>query len=99
MEQNGIRPGNSFNTVKQSIAEKLEQAAGSLGRHTQQDTVLGPCGRQASEWLHQSAAYVRDFDLERADRQLRNQIRTYPGRSMLIGLAAGVLVGLLIRRR
>jgi len=99
MEQSGTRSGNSFNTVKQSIAEKLERAAGSLGRQTDEGAVLGPYGRQASAWLHHSAAYVRDFDLERANTQLRNQIRTYPGRSMLIGLAAGVMVGLLLRRR
>jgi ElaB/YqjD/DUF883 family membrane-anchored ribosome-binding protein len=49
--------------------------------------------------LHQSAAYVRDFDIQRADMQMRNQIRAHPGRTILIGLAAGIMVGFLIRRR
>ena len=99
MEQSGTNSGNSYKSLRETIAEKLERAAGSLGRQTEQGSELGPYGQQASKWLHQSADYVRNFDLERADRQLRNQIRTYPGRSMLIGLAAGFLVGMLIRRR
>jgi len=91
--------GNSFNSVKQSIAEKLERAASSLGRQSEEGSVLRPYGRQASEWLHQSAEYVRDFDIQRADAELRNQIRTHPGRTILAGFGVGVLVGLLIRRR
>ncbi len=91
--------GNSFNSVKQSIAEKLERAASSLGRQSEEGSVLGPYGRQASEWLHQSAEYVRDFDIERADAELRNQIRMHPGRTILAGFGVGLLVGLLIRRR
>lgn len=99
MEQSGMKSGHSLNNLKENLADKLDRAAGSLGRQTEEGSVLGPYGRQASEWLHQSAAYVRNFDIERADTQLRNQIRTYPGRSMLIGMAAGVLLGLLLRRR
>lgn len=97
--ESGIKSGNSFNNIKESIAERLERAAGSLGRQTEEGSALGPYSRHASEWLNQSAAYVRDFDIKRVDTQLRNQIRAYPGRSMLIGLAAGILVGLWIRRR
>ena len=99
MQQSGATSGNSFNSVKQSIAERLERAACSLKGQPEQGSALGPYSRQASEWLHQSAEYVKDFDLQRADMQLRNQIRTYPGRSVLIGLGAGMLVGMWIRRR
>lgn len=98
MEQSGTRSGNSFNHVKESIAEKLERAAGSLSG-SEEGSALGPYSQQASEWLHQSADYVRKFDLKQADMQLRRQIQTYPGRTVLISLAAGVLVGLWIRRR
>ena len=96
--ESGTLQGSSFNVLKESIAEKLEQAAGSLGQSAG-GSALGPYSQQASEWLHQSAAYVRDFDIKRADTHLRNQIRTYPGRSMLIGLAAGILIGCWLRRR
>ncbi len=97
--ESGIKSGNSFSAVKESIAEKLERAAGSLGRQSEEGSPLGPYSQQASEWLHQSAAYVRNFDIKRADMQLRNQIRAYPGRSMLVGFAAGILIGYWIRRR
>lgn len=96
--ESGTRTGNSFNALKQSIAGKIERVAGSLER-SEEGSPLGPYSQQASEWLHQSADYVRNFDVERADMHLRNQIRTYPGRSMLIGLAAGMLIGFWIRRR
>lgn len=99
MERNGPMSGNSFSTFKENIAERLHRAAGSLARQTGEESVFWPCSRQASEWLHHSAEYVKNFDVQRADEQIRNQIRTYPGRSMLVCLAAGILVGLWIRRR
>lgn len=98
MDDSGIRSGNPLNGVKESLAEKLDWAAGALGG-TEEGGALGPYSQQASEWLHHSADYIRNFDIKRADMQLREQIRNNPGRSMLIGLAAGFLVGLLIRRR
>ncbi len=100
MENNGAtESGNSFNNVKRSIAEKLEQAAVSLGKQSEGSHALGPYSQQASQWLHQSADYVRDFDIKKADMELRHQIRTHPGKSLLIGVGVGVLVGLLLRRR
>lgn len=91
--------GNSFNSVKASIAEKIEQVACSLGRQTEEGSVLGPYSQQASAWLHQSAAYVRDFDVKQADADLRKQISNNPGKSVLIGVGAGLMLGLMIRRR
>jgi len=94
-----VTPGNSFNNLKKSIAEKLDQAAGSLGRQTEGSPVLGPCGQQASEWLHCSAEYVRELDVQKADLELRRQIGAHPGRSILISLTAGLLAGLWLRGR
>ena len=100
MENNsGTETGSSFNSVKQTIAEKLDQAAVSLGGQSEGGQVLGPYSQQASEWLHQSANYVREFDIKNADAKLRNQIRTHPGKSLLIGVGVGMLLGLLLRRR
>ena len=99
MENNsGTESGNSFNHVKQTIAEKLEQAAHSLGRQSE-GGALGPYSQQASQWLHQSAEYVRDFDIQKADTELRNQIKMHPGKSLLIGVGVGMFLGLLWRRR
>jgi ElaB/YqjD/DUF883 family membrane-anchored ribosome-binding protein len=95
----GTESCDPFNNVKQTIAEKLERAAASLGRQSEGGRVLGPYSQQASQWLHQSADYVREFDVKKADTELRNQIRTHPGKSLLIGVGAGMLLGLLLRRR
>jgi hypothetical protein len=96
--ESGTQSGNSFNALKESIAGKLDRAAGCLGQ-SEEGSPRGPYNQQASEWLRQSADYVRNFDVKRADMHLRNQIRAYPGRSMLISLAAGMLIGFWIRRR
>jgi len=99
MQFSGVTPGNSFNALKKSIAEKLDQAAGSLGRQTEAGRVLGPCSQQASEWLHYSAEYVRELDVQEADLELRRRISAHPGRSLLIGLTAGLMAGLWLRGR
>jgi hypothetical protein len=88
----------SFDAFKESIAEKLDRAAGSIQRQTESSQSLGPYSQHASEWLHHSAQYVREFDIQQADLDLRRQIRTHPGKSLLIGLAAGLVVGILVRR-
>ena len=99
MENSGAESGRSFATFKENIAEKLERAACSLERQAESGQAMGPYSRQASEWLHHSARYVRAFDIKQADADLRNQIRTHPGKSILIGLAAGAVVGYMFRRR
>jgi ElaB/YqjD/DUF883 family membrane-anchored ribosome-binding protein len=100
MENNsGTESGNSFNNIKQAIAEKLERAAISLGQQSKSGHVVGPYSQQASQWLHQSADYIREFDIKKADTELRNQIRMHPGKSLLIGVGVGILLGLLVRRR
>jgi hypothetical protein len=99
MENGSAESSRSFTAFKETIAEKLDRAAGSLGNKSETGRPLGPYSRQASEWLHQSAQYIRAFDVKRADADLKNQIRLHPGKSILIGLAAGIAVGFLIRRR
>jgi len=93
MDNSETGSGNSFSNVKEAIAEKLEQAASSLRRAS------GGCGQQASDWLHHSAEYVRSFDVQKADMELRNRIRMHPGRCLLIGLGAGIFLGCMLRRR
>ncbi len=99
MELNGISPGNSFNALKNTIAEKLERAADSLGRESESGEVPGSYCLSASEWLRHSAEYVRELDLKKADLELRYRIRAHPAQSIVIALTAGVLTGLWLRRR
>ena len=99
MENVGAESSKSFNAFKETMAKKLEQAAGSLGRQSETVQALSSYSRQASEWLHQSAQYVRAFDVKQADADLKNQVCLHPGKSILLCLAAGFAVGLIVRGR
>jgi len=99
MDNGDAESRQSFAAFKETIAEKLDRAAGSLGEKSETGWPMGPYSQQASEWLHQSARYIRAFDIKRADADLKNQIRMHPGKSILISLAAGIAVGFIVRRR
>ena len=88
--------------AKLKLAEKLDNIAATLkekaaGSSEQSD--LASYGRDASDILHQSAAYVRDFDYDQAEAEVRGHIRQQPGRSLMIAGGVGLLLGFLLRRR
>jgi ElaB/YqjD/DUF883 family membrane-anchored ribosome-binding protein len=88
--------------VKNIIADKVRNVAEALGeKAADQDAKsdIAQYGKQASEWLDQSAEYVRQFDYEQADAKVREYVRQSPGRSLLIAGAAGLIIGAIFRRR
>jgi ElaB/YqjD/DUF883 family membrane-anchored ribosome-binding protein len=91
-----------FENVKNIIADKLHNAAEALSeKATGQGAQCGIAHyrKQASEWLDQSSEYVREFDYEQADAQVREYVRQSPGRSLLIAGAIGLFIGAILRRR
>ena len=91
-----------FEKVKNIIADKLRNSVEAPGEIAAvQDTQSGVArhGNQASEWLDQSAEYVRQFDYEQADARVREYVRQSPGRSLLIAGAVGLVIGAILRRR
>ena len=91
-----------FENVKNIIADQLESVAEALGENaTGQDAQSGIAhyGKQASEWLDQSAGYVRQFDYEQAEARARECIKQHPGRSLLVAGAVGLIIGAALRRR
>ena len=91
-----------FGNVKNIIADKLHNVAEALGeKAADQDAQSNTAhyGKQASEWLDQSAEYVRQFDYEQADAKVREYVRQTPGRSLLIAGAVGLIIGAILRRR
>ena len=91
-----------FENVKNIIADKFHNVAEALGeKAADQDAQSGIAhyGKQASEWLDQSAEYVRHFDYEQADAKAREYVRQSPGRSLLIAGAVGLIIGAILRRR
>jgi len=101
-EFQGSGKSTGFKNAKNSIADKLHSVAETLaGKAADQDTPSGiaQCGKQASEWLDQSAEYVRQFDYKQADAKAREYVRQSPGRSLLIAGVAGLILGAILRRR
>ena len=91
-----------FEKVQNIIADKLHNVAEALSeKATDQDRKSGmsQCRKQASEWLDQSAGYVRQFDYDQADTKVREYVKQSPGRSLLIAGAVGLIIGAILRRR
>ena len=102
-ELQGSDKSTGFENVKNIIADKLHNVADALyEKEADQDgqSDMAQYGKQASEWLDQSAEYVRQFDYyEQADAKIREYVRQSPGRSLLIAGAVGVIIGAILRRR
>jgi ElaB/YqjD/DUF883 family membrane-anchored ribosome-binding protein len=94
------RSGNStFNNIKSAVADKLKAAAQNLeGRATQNSSVSG-YAKQASGWLAGAADYVRDADTDQVKSDIQRQVRSNPGRTLLIAGAVGLALGALLKRR
>jgi len=92
--------GVSLDTIKEVVADKLHAVAGAIQQkagQNQQDQGGGYVG-QAAGWLDNAADYVREVDPQRVKTDLQKQVRSNPGRSLLIAGAAGLLLGFLLRR-
>ena len=101
-EFRGSGQSTGLKNAKNSIADTLHKVAEALaGKAANQDAPSGIAqyGKQASEWLDQSAEYVRQFDYEQADAKVREYVRQSPGRSLLIAGAVGLIIGAILRRR
>lgn len=97
------RSGNStFNQFKTTVADQLHAAADKLQEKSRNASVpneWGNYGDQAANMLNRSADYINDFDVDQVKADLGNQMRSNPGRSLLIAAAAGLALGVLVRRR
>jgi hypothetical protein len=92
----------TFHNIKNTVADKIHEAADSIRRKSDSPdapAVLSTYGMQASTLLDRSAECIREFDIKQADTQIQEQIRSNPGRSLLIALGAGLLIGIWLRRR
>jgi len=90
----------TLDTIKEAVADKLHAAAGVIQEkadQNQRSPVAGYAG-QAAGWLDDAAGYVREVDPQRVKSDLQNEVRRNPGRSLIIAGAAGLLVGILLRR-
>lgn len=90
-------PGSS--PIKAKLAHGLRSAAASLERNGPQYGEMSGYVRKASRWLDNAGDYVEDLNPTQVKSDIQRQMRTNPGRSLLIAGAVGLIVGTLFRRR
>ena len=91
----------SCDELKAILADKIHKVAEALrDKAAEQDAHSGAAHyrNEASEWLEQSAEYVREFDDRQADAKFREYVKQSPERSLLIAGAVGLVIGTLWRR-
>jgi ElaB/YqjD/DUF883 family membrane-anchored ribosome-binding protein len=101
-EFQGTGKPSGLENVKNIIADKVHNLAEAIGEKAadqESQSGIAQYGKQASEWLDQSAEYVRQFDYEQTGARVREYVRQSPGRSLLIAGAVGLIVGTILRRR
>ena len=95
--------GDALGQIKTAVSSKVRSAASSIHRTANQvgnqQEGLSEYGHQAATWLERSADYIQDFEPQEVVDQVRQEVRRNPGRSLLIAGAAGLVLGVLFRRR
>ena len=93
---------NEIEKVQYLLAEKLDRIAETIHQKTarsDEQSEIASYGKEASHVLHQSADYIREFDYEKADADVRGYIQEQPGKSILIAGGVGLLLGIFFRRK
>jgi len=97
-----VTPNTVVDKLKNAVADQLKHAAATIeekAASVQGPGQLGEYGRKAADWLDCSAEYVRNIDPDQVKLDIENQVKKNPGRSLLIAAAAGLFLGILVRRR
>jgi len=91
----------TLESVKNTIADKLHTAAGIIEKRVEQnqENPVADYANRASSWLDDAADYIRDFEPQKAKADLQRQVRSNPGRSLMVAAGAGLVLGILFRRR
>lgn len=92
--------GNSkLTNIKETVADKLHATAAAIKQKGgQSQGELRGYANQAAGWLDGAADYVQEIDPQKVKSDIQNQVKRNPGRSLLIAGAAGLLIGVLLRR-
>jgi ElaB/YqjD/DUF883 family membrane-anchored ribosome-binding protein len=101
-ELQGSTKSTGFRNARNIVADRLHDVAGALAGKAENrgaSSGIARYGKQASEWMDQSAEYVRKFDHKQEDARVREYVRQSPGRSLLIAGAVGLILGAILRRR
>lgn len=101
-EQHKTEMSHGSGEIQAVIANEMEKVSELIGRKTsdqEADSTINEFGKQAAEWLDQSADYVRQFEYDRADADFREHVKKNPGRSLLIAGGIGLVIGVILQRK
>lgn len=90
---------STFDNIKSTVADKLKSAAAALKAKGEQNSNVSSYASQASGWLEGAASYVQDANPSQIKTDIQRQVRSNPGRTLLIAGAAGLILGAIFRRR
>jgi ElaB/YqjD/DUF883 family membrane-anchored ribosome-binding protein len=87
---------STLDNIKTTVADKLNDAADAVRQRGGQNSA--GYANQVSNWLSQAADYVREVEPSQIKSGIQQQVQQNPGRSLLIAGAAGLALGILLRR-
>jgi len=93
---------STLDQLKDTVADKLKSASSALkekAARAEPNSSVASYADKASGWLGGASDYVREMNPTQVKSDLQRQVRTNPGRTLLIAGAAGLLLGALLRRR
>ena len=100
-ESHSASGGSTLDSLKDTVADKMHAVAGAIQQKAEENRESPGAGYagHAAEWLDGAAEYVREVDPKKVKSDIQKQVRSNPGRSLLIAGAAGLFLGFLLRRR
>lgn len=90
----------AYDTVESGrtgAAEGLERAAENLERQSRGDGMTAMAAGAAADGMQQAAGYLRTHETAEMWEDVERYVREHPGRSVLAAIAAGVVVGRILR--
>jgi ElaB/YqjD/DUF883 family membrane-anchored ribosome-binding protein len=92
----------TFDVVKRNVAGRLRQTAEKLNVRSSASSPRSEWVKvtsQTHDWINQAADKIEAMDAVRLKSDFENGVRRNPGRSLLIALTTGLVLGTVLRRR
>jgi len=88
---------DAVDSGRHNAAAAMDRAAGSLDRRAEGDGVSAMAAGAAADTMQQAAGYLRSRDTGEMWGDVEHYVRDHPGRSVLMAVAAGLVVGRVLR--
>ena len=89
---------NLAESGRTSAADALESAAGRLEEGTASSgSVPAQVADRTAQGMHTAAGYLKDHDTSEVLNDVENYVKTHPMQSVLVAVAAGLVIGRALR--